>query len=314
MNIAIFAFTFAHPLRLLWLIVPILVLGFVWTRARRETAVPFDHGVQGPGNWLARLVNIGESMPALLLAVVVIILAGPQHLGVPEQRRTLTNIEFCVDVSGSMTAPFGEGTRYDASLEAIDEFISYRSGDAFGLTFFSDNVIKWVPLTSDSTAFSCALPFMDPKNPNRPPGIGGGTMIGKALDYCRRELMRHETGDRMIILVSDGVSFDLAAGNDLRIAKRCEREGIVVYGIHISQSDVPEPIVNITSLTHGEVFNPGDPLALDRVFRRIDAMQKTELEQGTAQVIDFFHPFCVAGLGLLGTALCCSFGLRYTPW
>ena len=129
----------------------------------RETALPFDHGSQREGKWLARLVNIGESLPALLLAVVVIILAGPQHLGLPEQRRALTNIEFCVDVSGSMTASFGEGTRYDASLKAIDEFISYREGDAFGLTFFSDNVIKWVPLTNDSTAFACALPFMDPR-------------------------------------------------------------------------------------------------------------------------------------------------------
>jgi len=314
MKLALLALTFAHPLRLLWLAVPFLLLAFVWNRSGRETALPFDHGSQRPGKWLARLVNVGESLPPLLLAVVVIILSGPQHLGLPEQRRALTNIEFCVDVSGSMTSAFGEGTRYDASLKAIDDFISCREGDAFGLTFFSDNVIKWVPLTSDSSAFGCALPFMDPKNPNRPPGMGGGTMIGKALDYCRHELLRHDNGDRMIILVSDGQSFDLTAGNDLRIAKQCKRDGIVVYGVHISSSSVPEPIVNITSLTDGEVFNPGDPLALERVFRRIDAMQKTELEQGTAQIVDFFDPFCLAGLSLLGTSLCGLLGLRYTPW
>jgi len=310
----LFALSFARPWWLLGLAVPVVLLGFVWTRRGRETALPFDHGIQGHGRWLERFVNLGESLPALLLAVAILILAGPQHLGVPEKQRALTNIEFCVDVSGSMNASFGDGSRYDASLAAIEEFVSMRQGDAFGLTFFSNNVIKWVPLTSDATAFSCALPFMDPKNPNLPPGMGSGTEIGKGLDYCRNELLRHEKGDRMIILVSDGVSADLHGGNDARIAKKCVADGIVVYGIHISNSNVPEEIVNITSLTGGEVFNPGDPSALTRVFHRIDSMQKTELEQGTAQVIDCFRPFCATAMSLLAASLFSLLGLRFTPW
>ncbi len=306
--------SFARPWWLLGLVLPLFVLTFVWTRQGRETALPFDHGMQGSGKWLGRLVHLGESLPGLILAVVLLILAGPQHLGVPNKQRSLTNIEFCVDVSGSMTSNFGEGTRYDASLRAIEDFIGLREGDAFGLTFFSDNVIKWVPLTSDATAFSCALPFMDPTNPRLPPGMGGGTMIGKGLEYCRRELLRHDEGDRMIILVSDGASFDLSDGNDTRIAKACIADGIVVYGIHIANSNAPEEIVNITTLTGGEVFTPDDPNALARVYARIDAMQKAEMEQGAARTIDYFRPFCATALGLIATSMLSLLGLRFTPW
>ena len=105
-----------------------------------------------------------ESLPALILLVAILILAGPQKTGEPRTKRVMSNIEFCVDVSGSMTAQFGEGTRYDASMAAINGFLDYRKGDAFGLTFFGVEVLHWVPLTTDVSAFRCAPPFMNPKN------------------------------------------------------------------------------------------------------------------------------------------------------
>ena len=73
----------------------------------------------------------------------------------------------------------------------------------------------------------------------------------------------------MIILVSDGASSDLSGGNDADIAKRCLEQGIKVFAIHIANSDAPAEIVNITSLTGGEVFNPGDPDSLADVFRQL---------------------------------------------
>ena len=121
--------------------------------------------------------------------MVVLILAGPQKWDEPRSKRVLTNIEFCVDVSGSMTASFGEGTRYDASMRAINDFLDYRTGDAFGLTFFGNSVLHWVPLTTDVSAFRCAPPFM---KPGRLPSWFGGTEIGKALLACRRILIERD--------------------------------------------------------------------------------------------------------------------------
>jgi Ca-activated chloride channel homolog len=303
--------SFAYPYVLVLLVIPLWLLGWVWNRSGGRIALPFDHGQQAAGRIWAGVLKLGESLPVLVLALVILLLAGPQRLSAPKTRRVLTNIEFCVDVSGSMTTPLGEGTRYDASMKAIDEFLKIRQGDAFGLTFFGNNVLHWVPLTSDPSAVRCAPPFMKPENV--PPWMGG-TMIGKALLACKEILTSREEGDRMIILVSDGDSFDLAGGNDETIAQSLRKDNITVYSIHISSGDPPPQIVTITGMTGGEVFPVDDPQALQAVFRRIDEMKTTRLEKTAPEVLDHFVPFCMAGLSLLGVTGLCLFGLRYTPW
>src|SRR5262249_544613 len=132
--------TFAYPMVLLLLAVPVLLLAFVWARRwllpTRRVVLPLDRAVGRSGWWWWPFITLAGPLPPLLLAVVVLILAGPQRTGSPQQKRSLTNIEFCVDVSGSMMSTYGEGTRYDAAMKAVDQFLDYRKGDAFGLTFF----------------------------------------------------------------------------------------------------------------------------------------------------------------------------------
>ena len=198
-------------------------------------------------------------------------------------------------------SPLGDGTRYDGSMKAIDHFLDIRKGDAFGLTFFGNNVLHWVPLTSDPSAIRCAPPFMKPENV---PYWMGGTMIGKALLACKEILTSREEGDRMIILVSDGESFDLSGGNDESIAQTLKRSNIAVYAIHISDRPPPPTIVNVTALTGGEVFAVDDPGALTVVFQRIDAMRETRLEKTASELMDNFVPVCIAGLLLLGLSGC----------
>jgi Ca-activated chloride channel family protein len=303
--------SFAQPAVLVLLVGPAWLLGRVWRRAGRRLALPFDHGRQRPGTAWRVAIDLAESVPALVLAVAVLLLAGPQRTGEPKTKRKLTNIEFCVDVSFSMLTPFGDGTRYDTSMKAINDFLDYRKGDAFGLTFFGNAVLHWVPLTSDVSAFRCAPPFM---KPNHLPPWFGGTEIAKALLACKDVLAGRDEGDRMIILVTDGISIDLMAGNDEVVAETLKRHNITVNAVHIADTDVPPPVVTITSRTGGEVYNPGDPEALKAVFRRIDAMRQTPMVTAAAESQDDFGPFCAAGLALLGAFGAASFGLRYTPW
>jgi len=247
----------------------------------------------------------------LLLAVVIVILAGPQRYGEPQSKRVLTNIEFCVDISGSMTSPFGEGTRYDASMAAINAFLDFRQGDAFGLTFFGNNYLHWVPLTQDPSAIRCSTPFMRPEN--APPWFGG-TAVGNALQACREVLTGRQEGDRMIILVTDGISFDIMNGQDLQLAKELSGSRIVVYAVHVAEGDPPAPIVNIANLTGGEAFAAGDLNGVQAVFQRIDRMQQTRIERSLSEPQDHFRPYCIAGLSIVGLAVAGLFGLRYTPW
>ncbi len=303
--------TFGQPWVLIALAVPLLLVAWVWRRHSGAVVAPFDGSRVRSNRWLRVVVDGAESLPALVLAVAIVLLAGPQRLSEPKSRRVLTNIEFCVDISGSMTAGFGSGTRYDGAMKAIEGFLDFRKGDAFGLTFFGNNVLHWVPLTSDTSAIRCAPPFMRPEVV--PPWFGG-TEIGKALMACREVLRQRDEGDRMLILVSDGESSDLSGGNDMEIADTLRRDGIVVYCIHVAEDETPAEVINIAAVTGGQSFQADDPEALATVFRRIDQMQQTRIEKVSAETLDDFEPWCLGGLALLGVTLLSAFGLRYTPW
>jgi len=296
---------------LLFLLVPLALLAWVWRGRGRGVVLPLDHARSKDGRWIARALRVCESLPALLLGIVIVLLAGPQRWDEPHTQRSLTNIEFCVDVSGSMTAKFGEGNRYDAAMKAINEFIDYREGDAFGLTFFGSSTLHWVPLTTDVSAVRCAPPFMRPGN--LPPWFNG-TQIGEALLACRKVLTAREEGDRMILLVTDGFSADLSGGRDEEIAHTLARDGIVVYAVNVAETEIPGEISNITSLTGGQVFASDDPARLSQVFQSIDKMQVTRLEKVQTETLDDLGPWCWLGLGLLGLSLLASLGARYTPW
>jgi Ca-activated chloride channel homolog len=302
---------FARPWMLLFLVLPLLHLCWVWQRRSGRTVLPFDGGLRGSGWFVRGLLGVGESLPAMLLAVAVLLLALPQELAAPKEKRALTNIQFVVDISGSMEAKFGKGNRYDAAMEAINQFLDYRKGDSFGLTFFGNNYLHWVPLTSDPSAFRCALPFMSPTN--NIPGFGG-TEIGKAVLGTREILTSRAEGDRMLILVTDGWSSDLSGGAEIEIAKRLKRDGITLFAVNIQDQEARGEIVNLARMTGGEVFNPEDTKRLAEVFQRIDQMTKAKIEQGVAELVDWFLPFAIAGLSVLGLYLLVQLGLRYTPW
>lgn len=302
---------FRHRSVLFLLVVPVALLLWTWNRKGRAVVLPFDHARRRSDAWPRFFLRCAESLPGLLLALVILILAGPQSWGEPRSKRALTNIEFCLDVSGSMMAKFGDGTRYDAAMAAINEFLDFRKGDAFGLTFFGNSVLHWVPLTTDISAFRCAPPFM---TPGQLPYWLNGTEIGKALRACRKVLVEREEGDRMILLVTDGYSADLSGGADEIVARELKKDRIVVYTIHIAEGKIPDEIVRIAAATGGEAFKPEDADGLKRVFERIDHMQKAKLEKSQPEAADEFVPWCLAGLALLGASVIALLGLRYTPW
>lgn len=305
--------SFAHPVVLGLLVVPMILLVREWRGRGQRVVLPLDHAAPKRSRVLTVLVRAAQSLPPLVLAVAVLILAGPRRLTEPRTERVLTNIEFCLDVSGSMTSKFGGGTRYDGAMEAINEFLGKRKGDAFGLTVFGSSVLHWVPLTSDASAFRCATPFLRPEQ--LPDWFGGGTMIGMGLTACLKVLSSREEGDRMVILVSDGYSFDLGGGNDEAIARRLRDHNVAVYTVHVADDEGPPPeLYTIAQITGGQVFAAGDPAALKEVLRRIDGMRMTKLKKTLPETMDFYFPFAAAGLSLLGAWSLAMFGLRYTPW
>ncbi|MED5453609.1 MAG: vWA domain-containing protein [Verrucomicrobiota bacterium] len=302
--------TFATPAVLILLALPVLL--FVWEWRRRGTVItlPFDHANARRGRWLENTVKTANFLGPMLLAISIILLAGPQRPLSQGSQRVMTNIELVLDVSGSMTATFGDGRRADKAVEALQEFVSHRKGDAFGVTLFGTEVLHWVPLTQDLDALKHSAPFMKPEA--MPPYMGG-TRIGLALRSVNKILADRPQGDKMIILLSDGSSSDLRGQGD-KISSDLNSQNIVLYYIHVANSQPQQEVYDIASRTGGEAFVAGDPSALQAVFEKIDSMQPAKFKPETPIPADNFKPFALAGISMVILQLLCLFGIRFTPW
>lgn len=323
--------TFSHGWVLLFLLLPAaLVIHAVLREISGErVAFPVDHTAHSRRLWLTRLITGAQILPALVLAVAVLILAGPRRLAAPQQDRVLTNIEIVLDVSGSMMAPL-EGadanaampamgsdeseqgpTRYTGAMAAIKEFCQKRKGDAFGLTIFGTEVIRWMPLTKDLSAIQNATPFL---NPSKMPPHMGGTRIAHALRYAQQILKAQPEGDRLIILITDGYSSDLDGNVGLELAQQLTSDRIVVHAVCIGGDEPPRELSDAVVPTGGQVFGAGTPNALAGVFTHIDRMQPAKMKRKEPEAVDFYRPLAITGLALLGLHLLGLIGVRWTPW
>ena len=302
--------TFAHPWVLLLLALPVVL---VWSVLARPAGIvaPADHAAPVATSWrsraMARVLGALDLVPLAILALAIVALAGPQSLQQPKRERSLTNIQICLDVSGSMM-----GRNYELACTAIEDFTRAREGDAFGLTLFGVEQIRWLPLTKDLAAVRNALPFANPENQ---PAHMGGTMIGAALRFCLKNMVLEATeGDRMIILVSDGFSADLGGNTPQEIGEELAEAGISVYHIHIDESEAPADVRDLVELTGGESFEGTDTAALEAVFGHIDRMKPAQFVQAGSVPLDDFRLFALAALVLASLHGVGLLFARYTPW
>ena len=320
---------FQHPQLLGLLALPVILAFWEWTRRGQTIAMPFDHGQQGRGRILQFLVLCANCLPAALLAMAITFLAHPMTYTPPEVERKLNNVQFVLDTSGSMAEDHGSQAngrhrRFDSAMDAIEQFTHYRQGDAFGLTIFSRSFIHWLPLTLDTQSIPLSKRFIEPNNPKLdPPSMGrhglpdelwGNTFIGKALHGAADLLAQRPTGDRMIILMTDGESSDIKPPLDAAIIEHLRAGGITVFSILLTDDPIQPPLTGISHATGGEVFNAVTQDALQAVFKRIDEMKKVVVLEKRPHVIDFYDPFFIPALSLLGVSVLALFGLRFTPW
>lgn len=306
--------SFHHPL-LLWLLALPVIWGFwQWVRKGHSVVLPFDHSVAPEGRALRFFTNLAGTLPAILLAIAVLLLAGPRKAAPPKDERVMSNIIICLDISGSMGVPFGsQGSRFDAAADSARKFCGFRKGDAFGLTVFGSEYIHWVPPTKELSAIASATRYVRPDN--MPPWMGG-TLIGNALRGCRDSLVRITEGDRAVILITDGGSADFGNGNDRAVAQELADEHIRVFSVLVGDDGGMGigGLTTIAAVTGGKVFTVGDRSALDTVFREIDTMQKAKFKQATSDWVDNYTPLALGGLVALAMAGLSLLGLRYTPW
>jgi Ca-activated chloride channel family protein len=309
--------TFLYPKLLALLAIPVIVAFWEWVRPGQPLAMPFDHAKVGRGRSWQFLINSANCLPAGLLAVAILFLAHPVIFNPPEVERQLTNVQIVLDTSGSMKSPHGPQTkgvnsRFDSAMASIEQFLHYRKGDAFGLTVFSRNFVHWVPLTLDTEAIVLARPFIAPYV--FPDEFWGGTFIGKALYGAAELLDQAKTGDRMIILLTDGLSPDIIPPKDSAIVADLQAKRIKVFVIFLIDQPVTPALVGIAQGSGGDAWGAVTPEALNLVFKRIDEMKKVVVLEKKPRAADYYDPFFVPALALLICAVLALFGLRYNPW
>jgi Ca-activated chloride channel family protein len=309
--------TFLYPKLLALLAIPVILAFWEWVRPGQPLAMPFDHAKVGRGRFWQFLINSANCLPAGLLAIAILFLAHPVIFNPPEVERQLTNVQIVLDTSGSMKSPHGPQTkgvnsRFDSAMTSIEQFLHYRKGDAFGLTVFSRNFVHWVPLTQDTEAIVLARPFIAPYVFHDE--FWGNTFIGKALYGAAELLDQAKTGDRMIILLTDGLSNDIVPPKDSAIIADLQAKRIKVFVIFLIDQPVTPALVSIAQGSGGAAWPAVTPEALNEVFKKIDEMKKVVILEKKPRAADYYDPFFIPAMVALGLAILALFGIRYNPW
>lgn len=307
-------FSFQWPWFGLLLLVPVLVK-LIWSRSRGEAEMRAE-GRQSTllhpsvahlrGAFVALhgpLPFAGYVHSVLLLTLWVALVAAlmrPQWLQPHAEARSKGyDLMLAVDASRSMAAlDFSvdgrEVTRMAVIKGVAGRFITARNGDRLGLVLFGDHAYVLSPLSLDVHAVRSLLDGVVPSI------VGDATAMGDAIGLAAKKLRERPEGSRVMVLVTDGEN---TAGllPPLQAARLAAQEGIRIYTIGVgSEGEVPfvengkktmvrmnideDVLRQVAKLTGGAYFRATDTDALEKIYRRIDSLEKTEAETRSVMI------------------------------
>ena len=285
--------TFARP----WLLLLLLLLP-LWWLLRRRRAVPAARysDVTLPAMATRRRwwVMLPPVLRGLALAGLCLAAAGPRIGGdTVEIKQEGIAIVITIDISSSMLAEdFAPSNRLEVAKRQAVGFIRGRAADRIGLVAFAGEALTQVPVTLDYPVIEQAV--MDLKIGS----LEDGTAIGSGLATAVNRLRRAPDKSKVILLLTDGEN-NKGLIDPRTAAATAAAFGIKVYTIGvgtIGEAPIPtgrglggfryemlpvridEPLLQeIAQKTGGRYFRAKDSEALSRIFRQIDALEKTPI-------------------------------------
>lgn len=232
--------------------------------------------------------RIGRLLLWLAWACLCVAMARPQQLGEPvtppQQGRQMM---LAVDVSGSMSEPdmmLGNHVvqRLSAAKAVLADFLDRRAGDRVGLLIFGERAYTLTPITADLTTVRNQLTDSEV-------GLAGrDTAIGDAIALAVKRLREQPEGQRVLILLTDGVS-NAGVLQPLRAAELAKAEGVRVYpvafggdggmslfGVQIAAGDDPVDeamLRRIADLTGGRAFRARNTDELAGIYAELDRLE-----------------------------------------
>ena len=252
----------------------------------RLDAIANAGGVAGRGGGAGWLLWLAW----LLLCVAA---ARPQQLGEAVQPPLAgRDLMLALDLSGSMSEPDMElggrpVDRLTAAKAVLADFLDRRGGDRVGLLVFGRRAYALTPLTLDRDSVRDQLG-------DSVVGLAGQeTAIGDAIGLAVKRLRTQPTGQRVLILLTDGVN---TAGmlEPKKAAELARDEGVRVHAIAFGGDgslslfgfQLPMPgagdeidedtLRTVATLTGGRFFRARDTASLAGIYAEIDRLEPVE--------------------------------------
>src|SRR4051812_7371028 len=285
--------TFARP----WLLLLLLVLP-LWWMLRRRRAVPAasysDVTLPAAASQRRWWVMLPPALRALSLAALIVAAAGLRIGGdTIEVKQEGIAIVITIDISSSMLAEdFAPSNRLAVAQRQAVAFIRGRTADRIGLVAFAGEALTQVPVTLDYAVIEKAVMDL------RIGSLEDGTAIGSGLATAVNRLRRAPDKSKVVLLLTDGEN-NKGLIDPRTAAATAAAYGIRVYTIGvgtIGEAPIPtgrglggfryellpvridEPLLQeIAQKTGGRYFRAKDSEALSRIFRQIDALEKTPI-------------------------------------
>ena len=305
----------------LWLraVIPVLVFWYV-LKSRKQTAQLSVSSVQG-----FKKTSVWTTIKHLLfglriIAVILIVcaLARPQTVEVSSKTKTTRGVDIvmAIDVSASMLAKDLKPNRLEALKNVAADFIKGRPNDRIGLVEYAGESYTKTPITSDKSIVLQSL-----KGIKYNTIITGGTAIGMGLATAVNRIKDSRAKSKIIILLTDGVNnagfidpqtaselaleygiktYTIGLGtNGMALSPVALNNGVFQYGR--VQVEIDEELLKeIAEVTGGKYFRATDNRKLKAIYKEIDALEKTEVEEFKFyNYEEKFRPLVLLALGLL---------------
>jgi len=316
--------SFSYPFILI--LIPLIFFAGYYAKNKRRSfcfRFPSIKLLPPPGVLRPFLASNLVYMRSAALSLLVLASARPQT---PIEdsliKSNAVDMVLAVDLSESMRALDMSSdnkmkSRIDAVKEVLPDFIQARKNDRIGMVIFATKAFIASPLTLNRSFLL-----------NRVKGLeigmidGRHTSIGLGLTASLNRVKNSKARSKIIILLTDGrnnagdvspdVAANIARALDIKIYTigagssgyapfPILDESGNITGYDSIKADIDESLlVRIAEITQGRYFRVTDFLSLKTVYREIDAMEKSYIEEKTYEDYnELFGWFLCAGLFLL---------------
>lgn len=224
-------FRFQHiEYLLLLLLIPVIVLLFVWLRQwKNKTAFKIGdpHLVKAlTANFSRKKLQLKILVILVAFAGLVIAAANPQSASEVENiNRKGIDVMIALDVSRSMLSEDVKPSRLDRSKQLLNKLLDRLSGDRVGIVVFAGRAYMQMPLTAD---YAAAKLYIANAGPNAVQVQG--TVISDALQLSNNGFNAKEKKYKTILLITDGEDHDKEA---LSTAKKLAENGVVINTVGV---------------------------------------------------------------------------------